>query len=332
MDRTPEISVLVAAHNAAGTIEHAVRSALDAGGPAVEVLIVDDASTDETAARTRDIGDERVRLTVGPVNAGPAASRNLALAQARGAWLAVLDADDWYAPRRLAALLAAAVECDADLVADNLLYAAAPDAAPWRTLFSPREIPRPTWLDPLRFVACNTPGTSGPRLGLLKPLMRREFLERHDLRYDARLRYTEDFLLYAQCLMRGARFRVLPEALYGYRCRPGLRADRRSESDLRDALRANRELAEAARAAGDAALVAALEHRDSALERDVAYRFALEAIDRREWGSLLRAAVRDPGAVVYVAGRARQALTRRLRRRPPAPGHDLGAPARVRKK
>jgi succinoglycan biosynthesis protein ExoU len=57
-------------------------------------------------------------------------------------------------------------------------------------------------------------GRSRQELGFLKPLMRRAFLQDHHLVYDESLRLGEDFVLYAQALARGARFRVIPACGY----------------------------------------------------------------------------------------------------------------------
>jgi succinoglycan biosynthesis protein ExoU len=57
-------------------------------------------------------------------------------------------------------------------------------------------------------------GRSRQELGFLKPLVRRAFLQAHHLAYDETLRLGEDFVLYAQALARGARFRLVPACGY----------------------------------------------------------------------------------------------------------------------
>lgn len=59
---TPEVSVIIAAYNNEGSIERAVRSALEWQGAAVEVIVINDASADATAEIVAHIGDPRVKL------------------------------------------------------------------------------------------------------------------------------------------------------------------------------------------------------------------------------------------------------------------------------
>jgi len=99
----PRISVLMPAHNAERYVAAAVRSALGGGEPNVEVLVVDDGSTDGTAAAARAIEDPRVTVISIPASGGPARPRNFALARARAPYLAMLDSDDVLKPGRLAA-------------------------------------------------------------------------------------------------------------------------------------------------------------------------------------------------------------------------------------
>ncbi|WP_420456532.1 glycosyltransferase family 2 protein [Rubrivirga sp.] len=95
MRSIPLVSVIVPAYNAERFVEEAVESALAQTLRQIEVLVVDDGSTDGTAALVERIAgrDGRVRL-IRQANAGVAAARNAAIAVARGTYLAPLDADD----------------------------------------------------------------------------------------------------------------------------------------------------------------------------------------------------------------------------------------------
>jgi len=94
------ISVVIAAFNAAGFIDRALKSVLDQTLPADEVIIVDDGSTDETAAKIKTWGPP-VRY-IFQENAGVSAARNTGIQSAQGDWIAFLDADDEWSNEKLA--------------------------------------------------------------------------------------------------------------------------------------------------------------------------------------------------------------------------------------
>ena len=103
--RTDEdfVSVVIPAYNAQTTIEETVRSVIKQTHRSLEILIVDDGSTDKTAEIVRHMieQDSRIRL-LQQKNQGVAAARNLAISQAKGDLIAVLDADDTWHPEKLA--------------------------------------------------------------------------------------------------------------------------------------------------------------------------------------------------------------------------------------
>jgi glycosyltransferase involved in cell wall biosynthesis len=98
----PAVSAIIPTHNRAPLLAEALDSVLAQAGEDVEVIVVDDGSTDETPrALARHAG--RVR-TIRQANAGVGAARNRGVAAARGGMIAFLDDDDLWAPDHLAVL------------------------------------------------------------------------------------------------------------------------------------------------------------------------------------------------------------------------------------
>jgi glycosyltransferase involved in cell wall biosynthesis len=102
--RRPLVSVAMAAYNAARFVEQALASLSAQTLDDLEVLVADDGSTDGTAARVEEAArrDPRIRLLRLGRNRGQAVALNAAVDQARGRYLALLDADDEATPTRLA--------------------------------------------------------------------------------------------------------------------------------------------------------------------------------------------------------------------------------------
>ena len=99
------VSVVMPMRNGERYVEPALRSILAQPNVDLEVVVVDDGSTDHSPDVVRGIGDARIRMVPGP-RSGIAAALNAGLAAARGAFFARCDADDLYAPDRLAHQLA----------------------------------------------------------------------------------------------------------------------------------------------------------------------------------------------------------------------------------
>ena len=215
----PTVSVLIAAYNAGTFLHRAVRSALAQSRPPLEVLIVDDASTDDSLAVANAMAaeDSRIRVLTLQVNSGPAAARNVGLSVAKGDWIAILDADDAYMPSRLERLSSACAGKSVDIVLDNFLFFDHAREASTSTALTASDAIEPINLH--EFVAHARPYGVEVDWGLLKPMFRREFLDVRKLRYQEFSRHGEDFLLMFQALHAGGRCMLVRTAGYLYSTR-----------------------------------------------------------------------------------------------------------------
>lgn len=234
LDNT-KVSFIVAAYNVDPFIKQAVDSALDQRGLEVEVIVVNDCSSDRTAEIVAEMAkfDSRIVLINNASQQGPSRSRNIAVSHASGDWLAILDGDDFIEPQRCMRLVKLATEFGADLIADdiNRIFLQETVNRHSRLQDQPRE--EFTYLiNPQMYIDHNCLYTSRKNLGYLKPMFRAQFLRDNAIRYDEAVRIGEDFLICLACLLRSARFVVSSEKMYNYRVRTGSLSWRLSAADI----------------------------------------------------------------------------------------------------
>ena len=126
----PDLSVIIAARDAAATLPRAIAGLAACADGLAEIVVVDDASRDATA-RVAAAADPRVRVVAG-AGAGPAAARNRGVAAARGRLVGFLDADDEWLAAAPDARRSALLEADGPAVAigPTIVHAAGADHAP----------------------------------------------------------------------------------------------------------------------------------------------------------------------------------------------------------
>ena len=112
------VSIIMPAYNSAGTLVDAVSSVLEQTYENIELLISDDASTDDTPeiCQTLASRDRRVRVISNPSNLGALKTRLKAVKEAKGEWIAFLDSDDLWRPDKLLKQLALRDDTGCDLV------------------------------------------------------------------------------------------------------------------------------------------------------------------------------------------------------------------------
>lgn len=226
-DEIPDVSFVVPAYNAERTLAATISSALAQEGVSVEVVVVDDASSDRTAEVAESFGPP-VRLLRNQTNQGEGRSRSRAIENARGRWVSVLDADDTVSPQRSRRLLDRAEQAGLPIVVDNILMhryregdgEAGVSMTSW-PMFRPGRLAGLGTLTLADFVRGSRPLKAwSEAYGYLKPTLRRDFLEEHGLAYDPHLRVGADFYFLARALHYAGAAAVVPEGGYHYTIYP----------------------------------------------------------------------------------------------------------------
>ncbi|MEM8721620.1 MAG: glycosyltransferase [Cyanobacteria bacterium P01_G01_bin.39] len=222
----PEVSVIIPTYNSELYLAQALKSVLNQSYHCLEVILIDDASIDSTVQIARSFRDPRLSIYQNNRNRGVSYSRNRGIRKAQGKWIALLDSDDWYAPRRLEKLLTVAEARNADLVADDLSLINEHEAQPWSTLLSEswqNHFPLVSTIDAVKFAKSDRLSEINAKQtwswGYLKPLIRRDFLIENYLKYDETIKVGEDFILYLECLRQQAKFYLVAQPYYYYRTR-----------------------------------------------------------------------------------------------------------------
>lgn len=207
-----KVSVVIPAYNCTHCLQRTVQSVQAQTFQDWEAIIVDDCSTDDTYAIAQQLAaeDPRIRVLHNPVNSGVSVTRNRAIAEAKGAYIALLDGDDLWTPDKLerqVALLEQGydlVYCSYDFVDEN-----------WNPIRhrKPFIVPEETNFRKMLVSSVISSSTA---------LARRELLQAHPYRADV---YHEDYTLWMELLSQPIRVAGDKNVLMHYRQSTGSRSN-----------------------------------------------------------------------------------------------------------
>jgi succinoglycan biosynthesis protein ExoO len=306
----PYVSVIVPAYNIAGYLERALDSALAQTMSDLEVIVVDDASSDATFEVASSVAsrDARVRVLPNESNSGLSASRNRAMHAARGEWIALLDGDDAWLPERLERMMAYAN--NADVISDDVYVVARSRTKPGHYVFWSllRErgltLTKPCWLSLRDFVRYD--------IGLIHPIFRSSFLIRHRLAYNPSMRIAEDFHFYFEILWKGARWLQLPRAYYLWTSSRAGSLTSNERELWQSAIERTRSLYSHPAAAEDAGLAAALERRIQEGRDILVYDTARDLLRHRRFTEFAKFLLEQPSRLSLMVKRSIKRLHVRL--------------------
>lgn len=308
------ISVIMANFNGERHIRQALRSVLDQTHDNLELIVSDDGSSDASRRIVYEemALDPRIRLIEAPAPSGPAGARNRALEIATGDWVAIVDSDDIIHPERLARLLQSAMVLGADLVADDLVFFGDDPLESQGTLLRQLALKAPQEFDAVALISGRLLGAENLSLGYLKPLIRRGALGQ--TRYNENLRIDEDCDLYLRLLLGGARFMLIPDALYLYRRHPLSTSHRLGVASL------ERMIAAQAAVLRDQPperedLIRAITRRMKLQARELSHVRTMEALKAGDWLAAAGRLLRNPRNILSLMRSVKERVQRQLRRR-----------------
>lgn len=208
----PTVSIIVPVYRAAETLGRCVDSILHQEFKDLELLLVDDGSTDGSAALCDAYArqDDRVRV-FHQQNQGVSAARNLGLQYAQGEYLQFADSDDWLAPDATKRLVSAAQENRCDLVIGDFYRVIGNRVA------QKGDIQDSAVLTRQEYAAYMMENPADFYYGVLwNKLYRRDIVEQYHLRMNTDLTWCEDFLFNLEYIAHAERFYALQIPIYYY--------------------------------------------------------------------------------------------------------------------
>ena len=224
-EKMPAVSVVIPMYNSEKYIGQCIRSIISQTFTNFELIIVDDCSTDNSAAIVTSFLNAGTKIAARLVrlkknSGGAAIPRNIGMKLARGKYIAFVDSDDMFLPNALQILIDAAVKFDADVVHTEVFTSPIDKENPFNIRRETYQVPP--------FVEAPTLETNniieriqkfinrGYMWNVWSKLFRRDFLIENQIEF-ANARTIEDMIFVFDCISRAPRYVRIPDAVYVYR-------------------------------------------------------------------------------------------------------------------
>jgi len=214
-DTPVAVTVIIPAYQSESTLSRALQSVVSQSLREIEIIVADDGSSDATWETILDWlpRDGRIRGLRNKSNSAKSATMNRAIPFARGRWIAILDADDWFHADRLKNLIALGEKWNVHAVADNQIFH---DALAMSVTGSAWSIGTTEWQLECDDYLIGSHAYESFNLGMLKPIVSAEFIRETGLTYDEAAKRGQDFFYLLRLFLLGGRAVVSDAAYYFY--------------------------------------------------------------------------------------------------------------------
>lgn len=216
----PVLSIIIPAYNAGSYIKKIVTKILNQGIKNIELIVVDDGSSDNTINVLRGIQSKDKRLVVlSKKNGGPSSARNLGIKKSKGKYIMFVDSDDDISTNLFGRMIAAIEESDSDVVVcgwrvdlnkDDQLVKGYKRISPAEELVSDNDTN-------LKEFVLRSIGNDGTLYNLWNKIFKAEVIKDNTLLFREDLRFGEDLVFFLQYIGFSSKLMLIPDILYFYR-------------------------------------------------------------------------------------------------------------------
>lgn len=291
MKKNVRVSVILPVFNSDKYVSQAIQSVLQQTCEDLELIIIDDGSSDNTVKIVSQFDDSRIILMKQKFNGGPSTARNMGLKVAKGEWVAFIDADDYWHNERLIRLLEVAKQYSNVFIGSDIMICFSGqqnELIPWKTKCKDRGIK-------VKIITFSSPYDFVKNGFDVKPICPLGIIRQFGLKFNEEVRGGEWLEFILNLFQAGLYLVVFNEPLYYYRITPhslsttyrGVLSDLKSFVHLQSVDWLDEKTRE--------------DLRKKSIKAK--YRLLTTALRERRWQEALHHAFHSPGSVWYLLHR-----------------------------